>query len=243
MNLVIDQGNSRCKLALFEQPGDPVRETTLQDLDAAALDAFLEGRRPDAAILSTVRQEDTTLLDAIRGRVGRFVRFDVNTPQPLRVAYGSPQTLGLDRLAVAVGAWSLKPGHDLFIIDAGTSVTFDLVTADGTYRGGNIAPGIRLRLEALHEKTGRLPLVEPTLPFDAFGTDTQTAIRAGVMQGLVYEVQGYLHAFKQHYPNLFAFLTGGDSIYFAERLKSDIFVCKNLVLTGLNAILDEHVSI
>ncbi|NLT04162.1 MAG: type III pantothenate kinase [Bacteroidales bacterium] len=243
MNLVIDQGNTRCKLALFEQAGEAIRETDLPVLDQAGLQAFLEGDKPDAAILSAVKHVDHTVIDAIKGRVGRFVHFTAATPQPLRLHYATPETLGLDRLAAAIGAWTLKPAHNLLIIDMGTAITYDLVTADGTYCGGNIAPGLRLRLEALHEKTGNLPMVQPTVPFEAFGTDTTSAIRAGVMQGIVYELQGYQHELKTAYPDLFAFLTGGDRFYFAESVKSDIFVCKNLVLTGLNAILNYHASI
>jgi type III pantothenate kinase len=243
MNLVIDQGNTRCKLALFEQAGEPIRETDLPVLDQAGLQAFLDGDKPDAAILSTVKHVDQTVIDAVKARVGHFVHFDASTPQPLRIHYTTPETLGLDRLAAAVGAWSLKPAHNLLIIDMGTAITYDLVTADGTYRGGNIAPGLRLRLEALHEKTGSLPKVEPDVPFEAFGTDTTSAIRAGVMQGIVYELHGYFRDLKTAYPDLFAFLTGGDRFYFAESVKSDIFVCKNLVLTGLNAILNYHASI
>jgi type III pantothenate kinase len=242
MNLVIDQGNSRCKLALFEQAGSPAKVIEMPVLNHSELTAFLDYHRPDAAILSTVKNLEKALLDEIKGRVGRFVHFDAATPQPLKMSYGTPETLGLDRLAAAVGAWTLRPGHNLFIIDMGTAITYDLVTADKTYRGGNIAPGLRLRLEALHEKTDRLPEVKPTIPFETFGTDTTSAIRAGVMQGIVHEIHGYLQHYRNQHPDLFAFLTGGDLFYFAESLKSDIFVCKNLVLIGLNAILNDHVS-
>lgn len=242
MNLIIDQGNTRCKLALFEQTGDPIKDTEMPALHTPGLEAFLEGLRPEAAILSTVKKVDEAVLDQLQQKAGRFIRFDSTTPQPLSINYKTPSTLGLDRLAAAVGAWSLQPGRNLFIIDMGTAITYDLVTADGTYEGGNIAPGLRLRLEVLHEKTGRLPKVAPIQPFEAFGTDTTSAIRAGVMQGIVYELQGYLREYRLHYPDLFAFLTGGDLFYFAESVKSDIFVSKNLVLTGLNAILNYHAS-
>ena len=115
-----------------------------------------------------------------------------DTPVPIRNAYASPATLGMDRLAAAVGAWSLKPDHDLLVVDAGTAVTFDFVSADGTYKGGNIAPGISLRLKSLHEHTGALPLVSAQGDAPQFGRDTETAIRSGVINGLRHELDGYI---------------------------------------------------
>src|SRR5574344_161760 len=85
MNLVIDQGNTRCKLALFEQAGEPIRETDLPVLDQAGLQAFLDGDKPDAAILSTVKHVEQTVIDAAKARVGHCVHFDASTPQPLRI--------------------------------------------------------------------------------------------------------------------------------------------------------------
>jgi len=243
MNLIIDQGNTRCKTAVFNELGELLLEDVCNELTVNLLQKMVTTYQPKAGILSTVLPENETVTTWLKTTLPQFVPFTVHTPMPLKVDYQSPETLGLDRLAAAVGAWTLAPGRTLLVIDMGTAITYDLVSSEGVYLGGNIAPGAQLRFRSLHTHTGKLPLVEPIIQFDSFGKDTVSAIRAGVMQGIVHEVHGYLEHFTVEYPDLFAFLTGGDSIYFAENLKSGIFVSKNLVLTGLNAILNYHVRI
>ena len=161
-----------------------------------------------------------------------------NTPVPLKNAYSSPETLGMDRLAAAVGAWSLKPGHDLLVVDAGTAVTYDFVSADGIYKGGNIAPGIGLRLRSLHEHTGALPLVSAQGEIPMFGKDTETAIRSGVINGMRHELEGYIAEICSISPSLLVFLTGGDAEFFDIKAKSSIFAVPDLVLLGLARITE-----
>ena len=163
-------------------------------------------------------------------------RLTPDTPIPLKNAYSSPETLGMDRLAAAVGAWSLKPGNDLLVVDAGTAVTFDFVSSDGTYKGGNIAPGIALRLKSLHEHTGALPLVSAQGDAPMFGRDTETAIRSGVINGLRHELDGYIAEICSIYPSLLVFLTGGDAEFFDIKAKSSTFAVPDLVLLGLARI-------
>jgi len=243
MNLIIDQGNTRCKTAVFDEHGKLLYEDVSSELTTARLERVIATHRPTAGIFSTVLPENESVTAWLKAILPRFVPFTVHTPMPLKVDYRTPETLGLDRLAAAVGAWTLVPNRTLLVIDMGTAVTYDLVSRDGVYLGGNIAPGVQLRFRSLHAHTGKMPLVEPTTLFDAFGKDTVSAVRAGVMQGIVHETHGYIEQYTAQYPDLFAFLTGGDLIYFAENLKSGIFVCENLVLTGLNAILNYHARI
>lgn len=160
------------------------------------------------------------------------------TPTPLLNAYSSPETLGMDRLAAAVGAWTMQPGHDLLVVDAGTAITYDFVSADGTYRGGNIAPGIELRLKSLHEHTGTLPLVSAKGSVPMFGTDTETAIRSGVINGVRLELEGYIAEMSSVYPSLLVFLTGGDAEFFDIKAKSSTFAVRDLVLRGLARITE-----
>lgn len=240
MNLVIDQGNTRCKTAVFDENDDLLFEDVTNELIIERLSQVIATYKPDAGILSSVIQDNESVTAWLKAALPRFTPFSVHTSIPLKVDYRSPETLGLDRLAAAVGARTLVPGRTLLVIDMGTAITYDVVSAEGVYLGGNIAPGTRLRFRSLHAFTGKLPLVEPVSLFDDFGKDTVTAVRAGVMQGIVHEVHGYMEHYTAEYPDLFTFLTGGDLIYFAENLKSGIFVSKNLVLTGLNAILNHH---
>jgi type III pantothenate kinase len=237
MKIVFDQGNTCVKAGIFESDGRCVHTAVSTVLDCAFVEPLLQKYKPDGGILSSVRNPNDTILTFLEKALPRFIPFNSTTKIPIQNGYDSPETLGLDRIAAAVGAWSLKPSFPLLIIDMGTAITYDFVSSEGVFMGGNIAPGMRTRLQALHVFTEKLPLIEPDVSFALLGTSTETAIRAGVMQGIVFEINGYFDALTLMHPNLFAFLTGGDRIFFADKLKNGIFVHENLVLTGLNRIL------
>jgi len=241
MDLVIDQGNTICKLAFFEGENEPVTVQTCKEVSVTYLLQLFSTQEIHAGILSTVKNLKPEILDCLRMNIPYFIQLDSQTPLPIENAYRTPGTLGLDRLAAAVGGWSIQPGKPLLIIDMGTAITYDFVRQDGTYIGGNIAPGVKMRLKALNKFTDKLPLVKPQITFEPMGTDTQTAILAGVMQGIVYEAEGCYQDLQKSHTNLFAFLTGGDLFYFDGKLKNGIFACKNLVLIGLNRILQYNV--
>jgi type III pantothenate kinase len=166
----------------------------------------------------------------------------------LRNAYATPQTLGADRLAGAVGAAYLRPGQPTLILDAGTALKLDLVTADGTYHGGSIAPGLRMRLRALHTFTGRLPLIElpdPAALVQLIGDSTASSMLSGVLNGAAAEVTGLVADYRQRYPGLGLVLTGGDAPYLQPHLAPAlglIFVVPELVLVGLDRILRHNVD-
>lgn len=172
-----------------------------------------------------------------------LLKFDHSSELPIKIGYATPETLGLDRIAAVVGAVMQCPDKAVLIVDAGTCVTYDLLTADGTFAGGNIAPGIRLRLRAMHEHTGKLPLIDDAGETPEIGFSTETAMRAGAVLGVAYEIEGYIARLNKVYPDLFVFLTGGDALKLAAKIKSRIFVDENLVLTGLNRILQENAKI
>jgi type III pantothenate kinase len=241
MHLVIDRGNTLCKVGIFDPQDQLVHVETVNELTVELLARLLTAWPVRAGILSAVRELDAPVLEWLEDRLPFFLRMTPETALPIGNAYATPHTLGLDRLAAAVGAWSLHPGSTLLVVDMGTAITYDLVDREGVFRGGNIAPGLRLRLQSLQQGTGRLPLVEPRPDFPFLGESTETAIRAGVMQGILLELQGYVRELQGVYPDLFAFLTGGDLIFFADRVKNGIFVHENLVLSGLNRILHHHV--
>lgn len=165
-------------------------------------------------------------------------RLTAQTPIPIQNAYSTPGSLGMDRLAAAVGAWAMQPGHDLLVIDSGTAITYDFVSSQGVYQGGNIAPGTDLRLRSLHEHTGALPLVEPKGDVPMLGNDTVTAIRSGVLNGIKYEIEGYIRNLEYLYPSLLVFLTGGDAENFDIKAKSLTFAVPDLVLRGLARIVE-----
>jgi type III pantothenate kinase len=160
---------------------------------------------------------------------------------PIRLGYHTPQTLGRDRIATAVGAWTiaqrLDNASDVLVIDAGTAITYDLVTMDGCFVGGNIAPGLGLRFKSLHEHTGQLPLVEADGDTPVVGYDTPTAIRSGVCLGLQGEIKSYIHDLKLSHPRLMVFITGGDGKLLHARLGDEsVIYYEHLAAEGLNRI-------
>lgn len=197
------------------------------------------------SIISSVVNIEAAVVNTLHRRSQHFVLFDHNTPVPIVNRYDTPQTLGQDRLAAAVGAKSLCPNENLLIIDAGSAITYDFVSDKGEYMGGNIAPGLKMRLTMLQRMTKKLPLVEveenELIPL--FGKNTRDAIAAGVIRGIAYEVKGYMRTLSEKVPHFQTFLTGGNAPYILNNVrtsrteKRDIRVEKNLVLIGLNTIL------
>ena len=143
----------------------------------------------------------------------------------------------MDRLAAVVGANYLSPGRNLLVVDAGTALTYEFIDAEGNYWGGNISPGIYTRFKTLNACCDKLPLIERKGETPEFGFDTETAIRAGVIRGIEFEIIGYITLLQKKYPDLLVFLTGGDKFSFDTNLKSIIFADRFLVLKGLNRIL------
>lgn len=241
-NLTIDNGNTSIKVAFFI--GTQVVATNrFLRRDVRLLDRFISTYKPDTAIIcstasSTASQRIEQLTEQ---RCRRVIHLNHETPMPIRLGYSTPQTLGRDRIATAVGAWNiaqrLDNASDVLVIDAGTAVTYDLINAGGCFVGGNIAPGMRLRFKALHEHTGQLPLVDPAGDMPMVGYDTATAIRSGVMLGLLGEVRSYIADLKLSHPNLMIFITGGDGKWLHTNLNdSDIIYHEHLAAEGLNRI-------
>ncbi len=241
MNLIIDRGNTHCKIACFDHSDRMVYNCAFETLTPEILKDLIQTYKPENGILANVKDVDPLLIELLEAELKTFLNLGPDTLLPIRNGYATPETLGFDRLAAAIGAWSIQPGKPLLVIDLGTAVTYDFVSEDGLYTGGNIAPGLRTRLKSLNDHTSNLPLVEPAKNFDLLGNSTETAIRSGVMQGILFEINGYFDALKRQHPGLFAFLTGGDLIYFDGKLKNGIFVDPNLVSKGLNRILRHNV--
>lgn len=242
MNLLIDIGNTAAKIAVSENNEIVFRETVSQ-VTNEILDRLLsDNPLIDKAIVASTGRDGDRVFGMVSGRVGYALRLEATTPVPIANGYGSPETLGVDRLAAAVGAQSLYGRRNMLIVDFGTAVTVDLVT-DGVFRGGNISLGVGARFRALHEYTSSLPLCGPTDEEQEFGTTTRTAVEQGVMTGLAYEIEGYIADFGARYENLCTIFTGGDAIFFVKRIKNTIFANRDLTLVGLNGILEYNAKI
>lgn len=240
MNLTIDIGNTCTKLTVIEngQVVDFFRTDTLSEMNIEQLlDNFpaITG----AILISAQQGEIIEAIEALlRRRVQHFIHFGHGVAVLIRNGYATPETLGPDRLAAAVGAATLYPNSDVLIVDFGTAITCDLVSAEGEFLGGNISPGAALRFRALHQFTHRLPQCELIDREIFMGRDTVSAIEGGVVNGIVYEVEGYIRDLEKRYPSLRIIFTGGDSNFFAKRVKKTIFATYDLVAYGLNRILE-----
>ena len=242
--LALDIGNTAVKAGCFD---GPLLREMAAGLTAAEVRDLVRQWGPEHIVIASVAEDAALQADELREMVpGEILVFKpAGTAIPLRNAYGTPQTLGADRLAAAVGAASLRPGRTTLVVDAGTALKLDLITADGTYHGGSIAPGLAMRLRALHTFTGRLPLLElppadATIPL--VGDSTTGSLLSGVVNGAVAEITGLIAQYQQAYPALGVLLSGGDAAFLAARLPARIFVVPELVLLGLNRILVYHVD-
>ncbi|MDO9633801.1 MAG: type III pantothenate kinase, partial [Paludibacter sp.] len=185
MNLCIDQGNSSTKIAVFEG-NEIVYTTRCKKSGLEEIKTIFEQYKIKSAILSTVRNDDQDLHHFLNDQQVRFLTLTHETTLPIVNLYRTPETLGKDRLAAVIGAASIQPDTDLLVIDAGTAITYDFIDASGIYHGGNIAPGLELRLKSLHENTQKLPWVDIEAEIDFLGNDTLSAMQAGALYGVVF---------------------------------------------------------
>lgn len=236
MNLIIDIGNTVAKLAVFDQE-KPLEVIRCSNRTLDSLSALCRKYPIRRGIVSSVITLNRAVLEQLERLEFPVTRLTHETPIPIKNLYKTPETLGADRLAAVIGANAIRPNADLLIIDAGTCITFDFIDKYGQYHGGNISPGMEMRLKALHAFTDRLPEVVAEGEIPAYGTSTETAIRAGIYHGIKYEIEGYIRQLQKNYPQLLVFLTGGDRFSFDTNLKSSIFADSFLVLKGLNRIL------
>ncbi|RRB07527.1 type III pantothenate kinase [Larkinella rosea] len=242
MNIAIDWGNSAIKAGFFED-GKPVDVYT--QLTIGNLQELLERYAPAAVVISSTNRPAEQLREQLVLKTGTFwLSVDGRTPVPMEKRYDTPNTLGSDRIASAVGAKVQFPEDACLVIDMGTCVTYDYVDEDSVFHGGMISPGFRMRFRAMHSFTERLPLVEPEERRPTLlGKNTRQAMQAGVINGLLAELNGIIDAHRQDHPAVRVLICGGDAPFFESSLKPPIFVVPELVLIGLNRILEHNVDL
>ena len=240
MKLVVDIGNSFSKLAIF-QGDDIIDFQTTEKVDIELLNkTFQNYPQIVSSILSSVVYHDLRLNDFL-SQHGFFIELDHNTPVPFINNYSTPDTLGKDRIAIAAAAVQLYPDENVLIIDTGTSITFDIVTANREYLGGSISPGLNMRFKALHNFTHKLPLInapDPGAIINLIGDSTESSILTGVVNGLRAEVENTINQYNKLFSPLKIIISGGDYKYFERLVKSNIFAAPNIVVRGLKNILD-----
>jgi len=239
MNLAIDVGNTLAKAALFEQN---IFKRHIERLDEQALKDVLSQEKIEKIIISSVNPYSETLANLIPNNID-VITLNYLLPLPIRHLYQTPQTLGMDRVAAAIGATILYPSANRLIIDAGTCITYDFIDKQNVYHGGSISLGLQMRFRALHEFTAKLPLFSK----DNFkegnsfiGDSTETAMVSGVINGFSKEIEGFIGLYEEKFEDLQVVFCGGDAAFLSQRLQIKTVKMahqKDLLFIGLNTIL------
>lgn len=236
MCLVIDVGNTRVKEAVFQ--GSVLVEVFLVEKEKffSKTEKIIKKYSISRAIISSVGKIAASEIKKI-ATIIPVLELTSKTEVPFINLYGTPNTLGVDRIALMAAAVKTYPNKNVLVIDAGTCITFDFVNKKSEYLGGAITPGIRLRYKVLNDYTANLPLLETTKPQNFVGNNTESSIHSGVINGIVNEIDGVINQYQKKYQDLTVVLTGGDMKFLAEQLKNSIFANPNFILEGLHTIL------
>jgi len=241
MNLVIDIGNTKVKVAVFNQ-SILLYNTIIDsgDLDRS-IQLLVKDYQISYAIISHVAKLDHAIISEL-AKLFKIIVLDHQTPLPFLNKYETPETLGVDRMALAAGAAQQFPNKNVLIIDAGSCITYDFINQDREYHGGAISPGIQMRYKSVHEFTQNLPLLSVQDFIPEKGNSTANALHRGILNGVIQEIDGVIDQYKDKIQKLTVVLTGGDTIFLARNLKSSIFATPNFLLEGLNSILIHNID-
>lgn len=235
----IDIGNTLSKVGIFE--GELLlNNVTFKNEDLIGIKEYVLDKQAEYIILSSVAKSSDELVTILKD-LAPIILLSHETPLPFSNNYKTPQTLGMDRVAGIAGALHFYPKTNCLVIDAGTCITYDFVSKQGIYKGGSISPGLHMRLKAMHEYTGKLPLLDYEVIEDWIGKDTQTSMLTGVIWGMVNEINGFITRYDEAFGDLKVIITGGDAPKFVKHLKNNVFAEPNLLLFGLNKILKINV--
>jgi len=243
MRLIVDIGNTFSKFAVFKGRKILITQTKEHFTVADIRELLNKYDQIKASIVSSVSDYDQNIDEELRSKT-HFVLLGHNTKLPFINLYKTPTTLGNDRIAAVAGAMEMFPGKNVLVIDAGTCITYELLTDKGEYLGGAISPRIKMRYKSLNTFTKNLPLIQPKpdQKIELIGNTTGSSILSGVQNTVLMEVNSMINEYKHRFTDLKIILTGGDHKYFDRMLKSNIFAAPNLVLKGLNKILDFNES-
>lgn len=236
MLLAVDVGNTRIKVAVFEKHTLFHQDVFLKEEAFEKIkNIFKNFPEVNESVFSSVGKLEDEVLDLLQ-KHSKLNAISADSAFPFENKYATPKTLGVDRMVLASGATLLYPKQNRLIIDAGTCVTYDFVDEKDCYLGGAISPGLRLRYEALHNYTAKLPLLSLEDPQSFIGNSTKGSIHSGVVNGLLNEIDGFINRYREQYQVLTVILTGGDAEFLAKNIKNTIFANSNFLLESLNYI-------
>lgn len=233
MNLAIDIGNTRTKVAVYENDIILNIEIFEQKKFKENIEKIISksNKKPNI-ILASVKNFDKELEEWLQKKSNLTV-INENTSLPFQNKYSTPHTLGIDRRVLASGAVLKFPKTNRLVIDAGTCITYDFITASDDYLGGAISPGVNLKYKSLNDYTDKLPLLTINEENKLIGDSTNASIHSGVINATLFEIQGFIESYKNNYQFLTIILTGGDADFLAKRLKNTIFANPNFLLESL----------
>jgi len=241
MNLVIDVGNTFVKLAVFnEREIVFIKRIEVLNIRESIIQLKKKYKKIDNAIISSVGKLESGDIEYIDKHFNLLV-LNAKTKLPFLNKYKTPNTLGIDRIALVSASVNEFPKNNTLIIDAGTCITYDFVTSKNEYLGGAISPGIRMRYKSLNNLTANLPLLKTETPNSIIGISTNESIHSGVVNGVLNEIDGVISGYKLKFSDLTVILTGGDANFLSKQLKSSIFANSNFLLEGLNYILQFNI--
>lgn len=237
MNLIIDVGNTLVKFAVYQQDKMLVKQVVASEDARETFNSIIHSHAIEKAILSSVGRLNPGFVEGLDIHF-KILQLNKTVSLPFINAYKTPETLGVDRMALVSAAVQKHPQSNVLVIDAGTCITYDFVTEQNTYLGGAISPGIRLRYKSLNNLTANLPLLDTEIPKAITGNTTATSIHSGVVYGILKEIDGVIEEYQDKYADLTVILTGGDADFLSKQLKNGIFANSNFLLDGLNFILE-----
>lgn len=234
VTLCFDFGNTRLKCAVFNGP--VMQEIIVLPGDNVTLiEELVSKYQPAKSILSSVINHNAAI-EKVLSEATQFHKLSHLTRLPVTSPVGKPETIGADRLALAVAAVHFYPGKNNLVIGIGTAITYNFINKYNQFLGGGISPGMEMRFNALHTFTAKLPLIKKDWNFPLMGYDTRTNILSGVLLGMAKEIDGIIDEYRDKYDNFNAVLTGGDTPHFAPLLKNQIFADSDFLFKGLYAI-------
>lgn len=236
--LCFDFGNSRLKCGIFSDDHF-VKEVVLETDSIASVEQLIQEFHPEKSILSSVINHNTEI-EPLLASCTRFHKLSHTSKLNFTTATGKPETIGADRLALIAAAVHFYPGKNNLVIGLGSCITYNFVNQDNIFLGGGISPGTDMRFKSMNDFTAKLPLVKKEFNFPMIAYDTKTNLQSGVLAGIAFEIEGFINYYDGRFGNFNVVLTGGDSAYFAQRVKNKIFADPNFLFKGLYAISETN---
>ncbi len=232
---MLDIGNTHIKYGYFDD-NILLQAGTCTYWTDAQWNTFFKENPASSVLVGTVGATTKRLLAKFPKSIEvQFV--DNTTKYPFTSSYDSIHSLGIDRRAALAGALTTHPNTPVFIIDAGSCITYDFMNENAHHVGGAISPGRSMRYHAMHLFTDKLPHLPLAEKIPTIGTSTQTSMELGVEAGIIAEIEAQIDAFFNAYSNFTTILTGGDANFLNKMIKNTIFADSNLTIKGLHSLL------